>query len=234
MKDNIVLIALWTVNLAMIIGVIFRSRQCAAIVMPFPIVLLFIALPRMLWFLPIICAVLWLMLACTFPLRGISMPEEYLRTRGIKQDFILMIRVGLPLLAVIIVIAGFVIGWDVLGAILLLPGFNILVVLCALGFAMAVPAFLWVIFIFAVCPMIVQKREACQAKKIYCVKLFEKKGRYREVAVPHVKFDGDPAHYRVSWMFYRKMQRAALGEFTYEKCFCPLGVVWIKNVREQF
>jgi len=230
--DNIGLIALWAVNLAMIIGVIFRSRQCAVIVMPVPIVLLFITLPKAWWWIPIIFAVLCLMLACTFRLRGIAVPDEYLRTRSVKEELRRMVLVGLPLLALIIIIIGFVIGWDVFGAVLLFPVLNILVIICALGFAMAMPALLWIVLIFAACPMIVLRKEACEAKKIDCVKLFEKKGKYREVAVPHVTFDGDPARYRVSWMFYRKMRRAAPGKFTYEKCICPLGITWIKNIRE--
>ena len=227
--------ALWTVNLAMIIGVIFRSRQCAAIVMPVAIAGLFIALPRMFWWLPAIVAVLWLMLVCTFRLRGIFVPEAYLRTRSLKQELLIMVRWGLPLAALVFVIVGFVIGWDVLGALLLMPFFNLFVILFVLCFALAMPALLRLVLIFAACPVIVLRKKSCEAKKMYCVKLFEKKGKYREYAVPHVKFDDGPEHYRVSWMFYRKMQRAAPGgSFTYEKCYCPMGVVWIKNVRERF
>ena len=167
-EDTWLLIALWAMVLAMFAGLIFRTRRCGVIVLPFLIAGLFLALPKAWWWIPVVLGVVWLTFLFTIRLRGIALPE---------------------------------------------PKIPVMVRLAAS---------------YIICPLLVREKILCSGKRMSCYK--RASGR-KKVNLLYVRFEDDPAEYRVSWLFYRRMSRAGLGKFTYEKCISPMGVCWIRDVR---
>lgn len=213
-QDMRILIAVIAFNAAMLLGLIFRIRLCAVIVMPLPIAGLFLALPQEWWWVPIAGAMVWLLLLLTVRLRGIFIPKD--KMLSTKLSLLLAAFPGLPFAA---------------SAFLFYYKTNfIIAAYIALALPIITPVVVWNVFLFALAPLLTKSVTSCQSARAGCADQLEKSGRGWRT-VHYVHFVGDPLMYRVSWLFYRKISRAAWRSYTYEKHECPLGIAWIKNVK---
>ncbi|MCL2301033.1 MAG: hypothetical protein FWC27_12900 [Firmicutes bacterium] len=174
-------------------------------------------MPKAWWWVPGVFIAVWAAFLATVRLRGLVVPEMKKINRFINGAGIAEIAVAVLLLVFRL--------HDLYGAILI-GG----IVFVALALVLVFPMIFWVVAAHLICPLLVRERISCSSKWVHCDTQLSNR---RKVSIFYVRFDGDPAEYRVGWLYYRKCKRAALGgRFTYEKCVCPMGVSWIRNVRE--